>query len=364
MENFLSLPSNTMTPGTVTVTLLIIICSFLWLTRTLLAKKKKAAPEAGGAWPLLGHLHLLGGPQPPHIVLGDMADKYGPIFSIKMGIHKTLVVSNWETAKECFTTNDRALADRPKLLAGELLAYDHSMFAFSSYGNYWRQMRKIATLELLSNTVSCWLGLTLAASDTTSVTLIWALSLLVNNPHILKKAQQEIYIHIGKEMHVRESDLNNLIYLKAIVKETLRLYPAGPLSVPHESMEDCTIAGYCIPRGTRLLTNIWKIHRDPNIWSDPSEYRPERFLTSHKDFDVRGQNFEFLPFGSGRRMCPGISFALQILHLTLATLLHGFDFSVPTSEPTNMTEALGLTNLKATPLEVLINPRLQSHLYQ
>ncbi|XP_050215285.1 cytochrome P450 CYP82D47-like [Mercurialis annua] len=525
MGNFLSFPSNTMGAATVTVAFLI-ICSFLWLSRNLIVKKKKEAPEAGGAWPLLGHLHLLGGPQPPHMVLGDMADKHGPIFSIKMGIHKTLVVSDWETAKECFTTNDRTFADRPRSLAIELLAYDRSMFAFSPYGNHWRQMRKIATLELLSNhrlemqrhvresemrtalkelykawdnsksssnskvlvDMKRWFGditlniilsiivgksvgyvttnkesdeewkqalrdffhligtfvpadavpflrwldigghekamkntarklnivtqqwlkehkekkasgqreedfmdlmldlidqesettlshdadtinkamclqLILAAADTTSVTLMWALSLLMNNPHVMRKAQQEIDIHIGKERQVRESNINNLIYLNAIVKETMRLYPAGPLSVPHESMEDCTVAGYHVPRGTRLLTNLWKIQRDPKIWSNPSEYQPERFLTNHKDLDIRGQHFELIPFGSGRRMCPGISFALQILQLTLATLLHGFDFSLPTSEPINMTESLGLTNLRATPLEVLINPRLEPHFY-
>ena len=90
--------------------------------------------------------------------------------------------------------------------------------------------------------------------------------------------------------------MNNLVYLSAIVKEIMRLYPAGPLSLPHESLEDCTAAGYYIPSGTRLLTNLWKLHRDPRVWQNPSEFQPERFLTTHKDFDVRGQNFEFMPF--------------------------------------------------------------------
>ncbi|XP_050221900.1 cytochrome P450 CYP82D47-like [Mercurialis annua] len=525
MENIISFPSNTMAAVSLTVALL--ITSFLWLSRNMFLKKRKAAPEAGGAWPLLGHLHLLGGPQPPHVVLANMADKYGPIFSIKMGVHKTLVISNRETAKECFTTNDRAFADRPKILAMEVLAYDRAMIGFSPYGNYWRQTRKIAILELLSNhriemtkdvresemrtalkelykawdkdkrsnndkvlvEMRRWFGditlnvilniivgksvgyvttneqsdeewkqalrdffhlsgrfvaadalpflrwfdiggyekamkdtankldiiaeewlkehkekkacgprkedfmdlmldlideeaeanlgrdsdtinkatclaLILAAADTSSVTLMWGLSLLVNNPHVMRKAQDELDIHIGRDRQVRESDINNLVYLKAIVKETLRLYPAAPLSLPHESMEDCTIAGYDVPKGTRLFTNLWKIHRDPKMWPSPLEYRPERFLTSHKDFDVRGQNFEFLPFGSGRRMCPGISFALQILQLTLATLLHGLDFSSPTGEPIDMTASLGMTNIRATPLEILINPRHGSHLYQ
>ena len=113
--------------------------------------KRKVPPKAGSAWPLIGHLHLLGGSQPPHITLGNMADKYGPIFTIWLGVHRTLVVSSWEIAKECFTTNDKAFANRPKALALELLGYNYAMFGFSPYGPYWRQVRKMAMLEVLSN---------------------------------------------------------------------------------------------------------------------------------------------------------------------------------------------------------------------
>ena len=131
----------------------IFICSIFWISRKILARtgKKKAAPTAGGDWPVIGHLHLLGGAEPPHKVLGNMAEKYGPIFTIKMGVYRALVVSNWETAKECFTTHDKAFADRPKTLASELLTYDGAMMGFSPYGPYWRQVRKISTVELLSN---------------------------------------------------------------------------------------------------------------------------------------------------------------------------------------------------------------------
>lgn len=514
----------------------IFICSIFWISRKVLARtgKKKAAPKAGGAWPVIGHLHLLGGAEPPHIVLGNMAEKYGPIFTIKMGVYRALVVSSWETAKECFTTHDKAFAGRPRTLASELLTYDGAMMGFSPYGPYWRQVRKITTVELLSNhrleklkdvresevraflkelyklwddnrggaskskgnmvlvemkrwfgdltlnivlrtivgqtvgyitnvedeeSVTGWkkglkgffhwtgvfsvsdalpflrfldleghgkamkktakeldlavedwlqehkqkraagivkgkedfmdlmldvfdndaeavqggdsdtinkatsLALILAASDTTAVTLIWALSLLVNNPNVLKKARLELDTHVGKERQVEESDVQNLVYLKAVIKETLRLYPAAPLSVPHEAMEDCTIDGYHVPRGTRLLVNLSKIHRDERVWSNPNEFDPERFLTTHGGFDVRGKNFEFLPFGSGRRMCPGVSFALYVMDLALATVLHGFDFATASGEPVDMNESGGLTNLRATPLEVLLSPRLPSRLY-
>ncbi|KAI9118326.1 hypothetical protein K1719_010658 [Acacia pycnantha] len=182
------------------------------------------------------------------------------------------------------------------------------------------------------------LALILAATDTTTVTLTWALSLLMNNPEVLKKAVHELDSQVGKERIVVESDLKNLHYLQAIIKEAMRLYPAAPLSVIHESMEDCTVAGYHIPSGTRLLTNLSKIHRDPRVYEDPLEFKPERFLTTHKNIDLRGQHFELIPFGAGRRICPGISFALQITQLTLASLLHGFDVSTVDNQAVDMRE--------------------------
>ncbi|KAJ6675736.1 CYTOCHROME P450 82C3-RELATED [Salix viminalis] len=157
--------------------------------------------------------------------------------------------------------------------------------------------------------------------------------------------------------------MKNLVYLQAIIKETFRLYPAVPLSVPHESMEECIVGGYHIPVGTRLFTNLSKIHRDPQVWSDPNEFQPERFLTDHKDCDFRGQYFELIPFGSGRRMCPGISFALQILNLTLATLLHGFKIETLDDAPIDMSGTGGIINIKATPLKALLTPRLSPGMY-
>ncbi|KAK3015588.1 hypothetical protein RJ639_007397 [Escallonia herrerae] len=186
---------------------------------------------------------------------------------------------------------------------------------------------------------------------------------MLNNEQVLKKAQEEIDINVGRERQVEESDIKNLIYLQAVIKETLRLYPPAPLSIPHESTEECTVGGYSIPKGTRLLVNIWKIHRDPLAWSDPSEFRPERYLTSDREIDVRGQNFELIPFGSGRRICPGMSLGLQILQLTLASVIHGFEFVRPLNEPIDMSESFGLSNLKATTLEVLLTPRLSPSLY-
>jgi hypothetical protein len=125
----------------------------LWILRRaqITAPKTTLPPQAGGAWPLIGHLHQLQGTTAAHITLGNMADKYGSIFTIRLGIHRALIVSSWEIAKECFTTNDKVFASRPKAIAAELMGYNYAMLGFSPYGPYWRQVRKIATLELLSN---------------------------------------------------------------------------------------------------------------------------------------------------------------------------------------------------------------------
>ncbi|KAJ9567971.1 hypothetical protein OSB04_003937 [Centaurea solstitialis] len=205
--------------------------------------------------------------------------------------------------------------------------------------------------------------LLLAGLDTTSLTSTWALSLLLNNPEALKTVQDEIDEHVGRDRLVEDSDIKNLVYLDAVIKETLRLYPAAPLAVPHEAMEDCIVGGYNIPKGTRLMVNLWKLQRDPNIWPDPSEFRPERFLTSHKDIDVKGNHFELIPFGSGRRVCPGTYFGLQSIGFMLASLIQQFVLQKPSQEPIDMSESPGLTNNKATPLVVLLSPRLSSTMY-
>ncbi|CAK7337500.1 unnamed protein product [Dovyalis caffra] len=207
-------------------------------------------------------------------------------------------------------------------------------------------------------------SLIIAGSDTTSITLTWILSNLLNNRRSLQLAQEELDLKVGKERWAEDSDIGKLVYIQAIVKETLRLYPAAPISVPHEATEDCYIAGYHIPKGTRLFPNLWKLHRDPNMWSNPDEFMPERFLTDKANVDVSGQHFEFIPFGSGRRSCPGITFALQMIHLTVARLLQGFDMETPTGGPVDMTEAAGFTLPKETPLEIQIIPRLSPELYE
>ncbi|KAL2346362.1 hypothetical protein Fmac_000362 [Flemingia macrophylla] len=146
--------------------------------------------------------------------------------------------------------------------------------------------------------------------------MTWALSLLLNNQHALKKLKDELDEHVGRERLVTESDIGKLVYLQAVVKETLRLYAAGPLSGPREFINDCTLGGY-------------HIKADPRVRSDAFEFQPERFLTTYKDVDVKGQHFELRPFGGGRRSCRGTSFALQMTHYALATFLQAFEVTAP-----------------------------------
>ncbi|KAI3762909.1 hypothetical protein L1987_53351 [Smallanthus sonchifolius] len=514
----------------------VLFLSLLFLLYVIITRRTKSkstageAPELGGAWPIIGHLHLLGGgDQLLYRTLGAMADKYGPAFNIRLGTRRAFVVSSWEVAKECFTVNDKALASRPKTAAVKHMGYNYAVFGFAPYTPFWREMRKIATLELLSNRrlemlkdvrvseinsginelfnrwnensqkplvveVNKWLehmmlnivvmmvagkryfgvggggdeaerchkaisdffrligifvvsdaipflwwldlqgyekemkktakdldlvlegwleehrrkrksdlenkdevkdfidvmlsledegqlanvehdsdtsikstclALILGGSDTTSGTLTWAISLMLNHPDVLKKMQQELDEHVGKDRLVDESDIKNLVFLQAVIKETLRLYPAGPLLGPREAVEDCTVAGYNVKAGTRLIVNIWKLQRDERVWSDPYEFKPERFMvgSDHEHVDLRGQQFVLMPFGTGRRSCPGVTFGLHVLHLTLARIVHSFDLGRPGGLPVDMTESPGMTIPKKKPLEVLLTPRLPSNLY-
>ncbi|XP_047324938.1 cytochrome P450 CYP82D47-like [Impatiens glandulifera] len=517
--------------GSLFILVLMSLYYFLYLGGAGAQHKLNKPPEPSGAWPVLGHLLLLRGPNFFYLALSDMADKYGPIFSIRLGLRRAIVVSNWELAKELSTTHDLAVASRPRMLASEHLGYNYAMFAFSPYGSYWREIRKFVSLELLSmrrvnsfghirvsetksaiqqlyklwaekgddnlsltNGVTVemkqwisdlttnvifrmiygkrysgadvdieearkyqrifkrfsylfglnvvgdmipwlrWLDiggyekvmketskeydhlmvklleehnnwrkghngpdnvdrdfmdvmismlkktdingydadtinkstcsvLNVAGVETTSTMLIWTLCLLMNHRHALKKVEEELDIHVGKERNVEESDIPKLVYLQAVFKESLRLYPPAPLGAPREVIRDCVVDGYHVAAGTRLFLNLWKLHRDPKIWSEPLEFRPERFITTHKNIDVRGQNFELIPFGAGRRVCPGINLGMQMGHLVLASLLHSFQISNINNELVDMTETEGSTISKATPLQLIITPKLSSDLY-
>ncbi|XWS56217.1 hypothetical protein CRYUN_Cryun09bG0067200 [Craigia yunnanensis] len=196
-----------------------------------------------------------------------------------------------------------------------------------------------------------------AGTDTSSITIGWGVAELINHPNVMEKAQKEIDSVVGRNRIPEESDVANLPYLQAIVKETLRLHPGGPLVV-RESTEDCIIGGYEIPEGTRLFVNVWALGRDPKQWENPLEFKPERFLSDewrqgkNQFLDVRGQHFSLLPFGSGRRSCPGASLALQVVPTVLGIIIQCFDWKVGdgANDTVNMEEKAGMTLLRAHPL--------------
>ncbi|ONK55116.1 uncharacterized protein A4U43_UnF7430 [Asparagus officinalis] len=496
-----------------------------WIGRLLRkrssTKHYKEAPQPSRALPVIGHLHLLKGPKPLAQVLGDMADKCGPVFMLRLGQRRMLVVNNEEGARDCLSTNDKALASRPAYAAGKHMGYDYAMLGFAPYGPYWRTIRKISTIELLSNTrlemlkhvrsmevdmfikelhrtwvenkqrpvkvdvkqllgdaayniitnmvagkryfgstvtasdeawrfrravpqlfkllnafvtsdmfpflkwiyvnrnetamksvaqdmdslmtnlieehrqrrasqkakddcdfmdvmlstmkdvkyseldsdkviKSTSLAMILGGSDNITNSMVLTLAALLDNTHVLKKVQEELDAVVGKNRVVEESDIKNLVYLQAVIKEAFRLYPPSTLLVPHEAIEECQIQGYHVPVGTQVLVNLWKLQRDPNAWSEPDEFKPERFL-SRSSIDVRGQHFELIPFGSGRRACPGISFSLQVVYLTLARLIQGFELQATGNAPGERYLASDIPSLST--LKIMLAPRVSPGLF-
>ncbi|TVU46964.1 hypothetical protein EJB05_06538, partial [Eragrostis curvula] len=210
------------------------------------------------------------------------------------------------------------------------------------------------------------LDLITAGTDPSAVTVEWAMSELLKHPEVLAKATEELDRVICRDrLVVTEGDMPSLPYVEAIVKETMRMHPVAPLLAQRLSREDTSFSGHHIPAGTRVLVNVWAIGRDPAVWDAPEEFWPERFLGSG-GVDVRGHDFQLLPFGSGRRMCPGISLGLKMVQLSLANLLHAFMWRLPngvSTEELSMEEKFGLSVVRMVPLQVVAEPKLPAHLY-
>lgn len=184
-------------------------------------------------------------------------------------------------------------------------------------------------------------------------TIIWVMAELVKNPKVTKKLQHEIRSYIKEDL-VKENDLEKLQYLKMVVKEVLRLHPPAPLLLPRETMTHFKLKGYDIDPKTHLHINVWAIGRDPNYWTCPEEFLPERFMGSNIDY--KGQNFELLPFGAGRRICPGMNMGIVTMELALANLLLQFNWKLPDGmkeEDMDMEEDAGLTIAKKSPLKLI-----------
>ncbi|XP_058752160.1 cytochrome P450 83B1-like [Vicia villosa] len=462
------------------ILLILFLSTFPLLLLFQRRKRTISAPYPPGprGLPIIGNLHQLDNSN-LFLQFSNLSKKYGPIFSLQLGVRQAIVVSSAELAKEIFKNNDLVFSNRPIVYGQQKLSYNGSEIVFSQYGEFWRDIRKtcvvhifsakrvasyssVRTFEVkqmikkisnhaassavtnlselltsLSSTIICriafgrryedegterskfhgmlhefedmltaffvsdyipfmgWIDklsglrarlernfkemdefyqevidehldpnrehgdeevivdvllqlmkkrlfsidltfdhikgvlmdMLVAATDTTSATVVWAMTALIKNPRVIKKVQQEIRNSRSKKEFLDEDDIHNFIYLKAVIKETLRLYLPAPLLVPRESREECIIGGYQIPAKTIVYVNAWEIQRDPNIWKEPEEFYPERFLESSINF--LGQDFELIPFGAGRRICPGMSMGVASLELILANLLHSFDWKLP-----------------------------------
>lgn len=203
-----------------------------------------------------------------------------------------------------------------------------------------------------------FLDLFAAGTDTTSSTLEWAMTELLCNPRTLSKAQAELEETIGKGKLPEESDVRRMPYLQAIIKETLRLHPPTPFLLARIAGENVEMCGFIVPKGAQVLVNAWAIGRDPSRWLNPDCFLPERFIGS--DIDTRGRDFELIPFGAGRRICPGLLLAIRMLHMMLGSLINSFDWKLEdgvTAENIDMEDKFGLTlekaqHLRAIPIQV------------
>ncbi|KAH6809291.1 hypothetical protein C2S51_027074 [Perilla frutescens var. frutescens] len=472
--------------------------------------EKTLVPPGPPGLPLIGNLHQLGDASTRHSYLWRLSMKYGPILQMKFGSVPVIVISSAKLAKEVLKTQDFAFCSRPKLLGQHRLSYNGSDVAFSPYGNYWRELRKITIIHLLSvkkvqsfrpiredevsrmiakissfshassdhqvivnlsetaMSLACslicriafgkredehgfelrrfdrlsretqaalaalfvsdffpslsWVdkltGLTdrldktfwdldsfyqelidehldptreekmqeeeediidiliklkenkscsveldwdhikallmnifVAATDTSTISTVWTMTALMKAPNVMKKLQSEIRNLIGEKGKVDEDDLPKLPYLKAVIKETFRLYPPAPLLVPRETIERCSLEGYEIQPKTVVYVNAWAVARDPEYWENPDEFVPERFLNSN--IDITGQDFGVVPFGSGRRQCPGMPMGIANVELIVANLLYSFDWEMPPgihAEDIDIDVFPGLTMQKKNPL--------------
>ncbi|MBA0808189.1 hypothetical protein Gohar_023946 [Gossypium harknessii] len=500
----------------------IILCISIFLFALVFKSIVQKRPTSGNlppsppALPIIGHLHLL--KEPFHRTLHQLSQKYGPILLLQFGTRKVLIVSSASAAEECFTKNDIIFANRPQMLAGKHLNYNYSTIGLAPYGDYWRNLKRLTTVELFSTSrlamfasirqeevqlllkelflastrkpakvelssklmdlvfniilrmiagkryygkdvvdkkamefrdimkeakelhgstnlndffpVLQWvdfqgverkmkgtmkkldkfleflleehremradsthqssgssdasnkatkttlidvmlslqqtepefytdetikgtiLAVLGAGTETSSVSMEWAISLLLNHPEAMHKAWTEITAEVGQDKFLDETDLPKLNYLQSIISETMRLFPPAPLLLPHESSEDCVVCGYSVPQGTMLFVNAWTIQRDPKLWEEATRFMPERFEGGEE-----GGGCKLLPFGVGRRACPGANLGRKVVGLVIGSLIQSFEWNRIGEEETDMREGTGLTMPKAEPLVALCSPR-------
>uniref|UniRef100_A0A1J3J827 Cytochrome P450 81F1 n=1 Tax=Noccaea caerulescens TaxID=107243 RepID=A0A1J3J827_NOCCA len=198
------------------------------------------------------------------------------------------------------------------------------------------------------------MAMMLAGTETSAVTLEWAMSNLLKYPQVLEKARSEIDEKIGKDRLIDEPDIADLPYLQNVVNETFRLFPVAPLLIPRTPTEDMKIGGYDVPRDTIVLVNAWAIHRDPELWEDPERFHPDRF---NNGLGSEHYLYKLMPFGNGRRICPGAGLGRRIVTLALGSLIQCFDWEDVKGEEIDMAESAGLGMRKTDPLRAMCRPR-------
>ncbi|GLJ32250.1 hypothetical protein SUGI_0649050 [Cryptomeria japonica] len=206
-----------------------------------------------------------------------------------------------------------------------------------------------------------------AGTETVTTTIEWGMAEIIRNPQKLNRVREELDEVVGYKRRVEESDVDHMPYLHAAVKEIFRLHPAVPLLLPHKAESSCEIGGFLIPKDSQVIVNAWAIGRDPSIWNNPLEFMPERFLEGENSkIEYSGQNFELIPFGAGRRICPAVPLASRMVHFVLASLLHSFEWKLADGkrcelmDMADITDEFGTTfkEFKAIPV-----PRLHHHIY-
>ncbi|RDX97524.1 Isoflavone 2'-hydroxylase, partial [Mucuna pruriens] len=471
---------------------LLYVALFLLLKLLLQARKLNNLPPGPPSLPVIGNLHHL--KRPLHRTFKGLSDMYSHVISLWFGSRLVVVVSSPSVFQECFTKNDVVLANRPRFLSGKYIFYNYTTLGSSPYGEHWRNLRRITTLDVLSthrinnfagirkdethmlvhklaedsssdfaeveltskfydmtfnsimrmisgkrfygddcdmadaeeakqfsamvsellklsgannkndfmpvlrlfdfenlekrlkkissntdtflrgllqehrtkmqrtNTMPEYytdqiikglaLGMLLAGTDSSAIE--WTLSCVLNHPNVLKRARDELETHVGQDRLLDESDLSKLPYLKNIIYETLGLYTPAPLLLPHSSSEECIIGGFKVPRDTIVLINVWSIHRDPQLWSEATSFKPERF-------EKEGELDKLIAFGLGRRACPGEGLAMRAISLTLGLLIQCFEWKRVGDKEIDIREESGFTLSRLIPLKVMCKARSVIH---
>ncbi|XP_074264524.1 cytochrome P450 76T24-like [Silene latifolia] len=356
-------------------------------------------PPGPKAWPIIGNIHQLG--DRPHCSVTELSKKYGSIMTLKLGTITTIVISSPEVAREMFLKHDLTFSSRAFPDGATVSNHHKHSMVWLPVGPKWREFRKIAVVQLFTNHR---LDSSQGSYDSSSLQefkdIVWPVLELAGKPNVsdffplvrhldLQGVLRKISVYYKKTLEVfnriiekrlrdgitvkddvlgtllklvedNELSLKDVIhmlmlpYIQAVVKETFRLHPPAPFLIPHKAEKDVQLCGFSIPKDAQIWVYVWSIGRDSSVWPNALSFMPERFMDSEVNF--KGRSFELIPFGAGRRMCPGMPLAHRMVHLMLATLLHSFNWKHAHGlcpKDIDVEEKFGLTLQKAQPLQAI-----------